>query len=218
MFEDRVDIVNVWIPKGYSNEQIITPPVEDRFSREGVSLQNLKLTSKIQSTGGRDGGLEPIGSLVVEESFLKTHGSANQLFENFIKLKTNTSTGPENSTWRDGPTWTPPQVPTISDLDSPRYVLRERLAMGRLLNSSKHNISISQQTPPEEVLQRIEQALAVHLGSDFIRENVYSHYGSWLPKYGLFRPWGMIEYNPDSLTKWNSVHLNTLTKLIRGSD
>lgn len=36
----------------------------------------------------------------------------------------------------------------------------------------------------EESLQIFETLLTKHLGTDYIRSVIYSHYGSWLPKYG----------------------------------
>ena len=52
----------------------------------------------------------------------------------------------------------------------------------------------------EESLQQIEQLFVTHLGSDYLREILFSHYGSWLPKYGFFGNSNNLKFNPDRLS------------------
>ena len=54
------------------------------------------------------------------------------------------------------------------------------------LNGSTNNSAHLNQNSIEESLQIFETTLAKHLGSDYIRSVIYSHYGSWLPKYGVY--------------------------------
>jgi hypothetical protein len=53
-------------------------------------------------------------------------------------------------------------------------------------NRTINNTAHSNQNSIEESLQIFEGTLAKHLGSDYIRSVIYSHYGSWLPKYGVY--------------------------------
>ncbi len=130
----------------------------------------------------------------VEEAFLKTHGSVGEIFDQLGLLKHSSRTG---YTEREAAT-APAEYRSFSDsfkpttfatLETSEVLRHERNQALRVLNNrsgSHHKITVPQQSPPEEVLQRIEQALIVHLGNNYLREVMYSHYGTWLPKYGVY--------------------------------
>jgi len=70
----------------------------------------------------------------------------------------------------------------------------------------------------EDRLQYIEQMFINHLGNNYLREVVYSHYGTWIPKYGFFNQvnWGENSY--EKLTQWADTYKNTLSELIDKGD
>lgn len=169
-------------------------------------------------------GLEPFNR--VEDSFLKVHGSVGEIFTKLNQLEHVKPVGrpvdPLGAAILDYRDYTGLFKPSEQAGREQAPVLRyERNRIGRILNSrpgNRHKITVPQQSPPEEVLQRVEQALVVHLGNNYLREVLYSHYGTWLPKYGVYAAWARSCYNPDSLTVWNSKQTETLSALIRESD
>ena len=176
---ESTDLSKVWEFGNVRQEQ---NPTSSSYTQlptlESPTFLEIKVAPREQLPIKFSERLDPFNIQTVEESFLKTHGSVNNLFENFIGLESKIVRRVGTSTFENNTAIANPEVPAIPASASSMYVTRERLAMGRILNQTKHSILIPQQTPPEEVLQRIEQALAVHLGNDFIRESVYSHYGS----------------------------------------
>lgn len=165
-------------------------------------------------------------SSAAEEAFLKTHGSVGEIFNQLNTLKHNSS--PAHSSrgadvthinYRDfSAGFKPASFPPHDVSETLRYERNrtQRVLGGRAGNH--HKVTVPQQSPPEEVLQRIEQALIVHLGNNYLREVMYSHYGTWLPKYGVYSAWSRPCYNPDALTAWNKKQVETLTHMVRSAD
>lgn len=83
-------------------------------------------------------------------------------------------------------------------------------------NSKSLNVLYAkkQEQQIEYSLQKIEQFYISSLGSNYLREILYSHYGSWMPKYGFFSISTEKVFNPDSLTKWSNDRLILMDKLI----
>lgn len=68
----------------------------------------------------------------------------------------------------------------------------------------------------DQILQRIEQMFINHLGNNYLRELIYSHYGTWLPKYGFYTE--IKEMNPNNLTKFSVENLKILDGYIISGD
>ena len=73
------------------------------------------------------------------------------------------------------------------DILSSKSIVESNGAYG-LIKYSVNNLNVaisSNSNTIEDSLQLFEGVLVKHLGSDYIRSTLYSHYGSWLPKYGV---------------------------------
>jgi hypothetical protein len=68
----------------------------------------------------------------------------------------------------------------------------------------------------DNVLQRIEQMFLNHLGNNYFREIMYSHYGSWIPKYGFFNTNETL--NPKNFSKFSIENLNIMDSYIESGD
>jgi hypothetical protein len=59
--------------------------------------------------------------------------------------------------------------------------------------------------------------LIVQLGN-YLREIIYSHYGTWLPKYGFFGINNSSTLNPMFFSKWSNTNLEMLDLHIKNND
>jgi len=70
----------------------------------------------------------------------------------------------------------------------------------------------------ESTLQRLEQMALTHLGNNYMREIIYSHYGSWIPKYGIFFIKSSSLLNPNGLNSWENKNYEILDKYVKSND
>jgi hypothetical protein len=70
----------------------------------------------------------------------------------------------------------------------------------------------------ESTIQRLEQIILTHLGNNYMRELIYSHYGSWIPKYGIFYIENSNLLNPNKLSSWENKNYEILDKYIKLND
>lgn len=69
-----------------------------------------------------------------------------------------------------------------------------------------------------ESLVNIETMFSNHLGNNFIREILYSKYGSWLPKYSFNSISNSKVFNPDNISSWSNSNTNLINNFLKNND
>lgn len=108
------------------------------------------------------------------------------------------------------------KITQLENIKSKYSILRKNSNNLNMGDSAK--VSTNRVGQVEEVLQRIEQMFVVYLGNNYLREVIYSHYGSWIPKYGFFSISNSNTLNPEGLTSWNWKNKKVMDDLVSIGD